>query len=164
MPARTAKSCGPDIPTQISSLRETTRGRRSQQSPVSGENTKEAVKTIAQGMPDESGEPVVTTLVCFLFFAREANVADLTFASMSPRVLHANVKSKATLEFINFWCPFGSDIRKDACCDTIRMSEPGHQRVHRAPGIPCALSFFGARMLMHDSGEARRGDAGACLK
>jgi hypothetical protein len=40
---RTAKACGPDIPTQISSLRETTRGRRSQQSPVSGENTKKTV-------------------------------------------------------------------------------------------------------------------------
>jgi len=57
---RTAKSCGPDIPTLISSLREMTRRRRSQQSPVSGENTKETVNTIAQGMPDRLGVPVVT--------------------------------------------------------------------------------------------------------
>jgi hypothetical protein len=30
-----------------------------------GESTKETVKTIAQGRPGVSGEPVVTTLVCF---------------------------------------------------------------------------------------------------
>src|SRR5579864_1113059 len=30
-------------------------------------STKETVKAIAQGMPASSGEPVVTTLVCFLF-------------------------------------------------------------------------------------------------
>jgi hypothetical protein len=34
-------------------------------SPIAGESTKETVKTIAQGRPDRSGEPVVTTLVCF---------------------------------------------------------------------------------------------------
>jgi len=36
------------------------------------EITKEAVKTIARGMPDCSGVTVVTTLVCFFVFAREA--------------------------------------------------------------------------------------------
>jgi len=35
--------------------------------PVTEESTKETVKTIAQGMPGVSGEPVVTMLVCFLF-------------------------------------------------------------------------------------------------
>ena len=39
--------------------------RRWQKSPVTGESAKETVKTIAQGMPGDSGEPVVTT-VCFL--------------------------------------------------------------------------------------------------
>jgi len=38
--------------------------RRRQQSPVSGETTKETVKTIAQGMPECFGQPVVTMLVC----------------------------------------------------------------------------------------------------
>jgi len=37
-----------------------------------GESTKETVKTIAQGRPGVTGEPVVTTLVCFITFAREA--------------------------------------------------------------------------------------------
>jgi hypothetical protein len=46
--------------------------RRWQQSPVTGESTKEAVKTIARGMPGQSGEPVVTMLVVlYFFFARE---------------------------------------------------------------------------------------------
>src|SRR6202030_2788772 len=35
---------------------------------VTGESTKETVKTIAQGRPGVSGEPVVTTLVCFVLF------------------------------------------------------------------------------------------------
>jgi hypothetical protein len=40
--------------------------RRWQQSPVTEESSKETVKTIAQGRPGVSGEPVVTTLVCFI--------------------------------------------------------------------------------------------------
>jgi hypothetical protein len=47
-------------------------GRRWQESPVTEEITKETVKTIAQGMPGWSDVPVVTTLVCFFIFAREA--------------------------------------------------------------------------------------------
>jgi hypothetical protein len=39
-------------------------------SPVTEESAKETVKTIAQGRPGFSGEPVVTTLVCFLFHTR----------------------------------------------------------------------------------------------
>jgi hypothetical protein len=63
---RTAKSCGPDAPTLASSFRGLfPRKRRWQKSPVTGESTKETVKTIAQGRPDCFGEPVVTMLVCF---------------------------------------------------------------------------------------------------
>src|SRR5215813_4959114 len=40
-------------------------GRRGQESPVPGEITKDTVKTIAQGMPDDLAEPVVTA-ACFL--------------------------------------------------------------------------------------------------
>jgi hypothetical protein len=57
---RTAKSCGPDAPTLASSLRRRLRRRRWQTSPVTGESTKETVKTIAQGMPGDSGVTVVT--------------------------------------------------------------------------------------------------------
>src|SRR3569832_2870186 len=62
---RTAKSCGPDIPTLISgATRERCHPRR-QESPVSGASTKETVKTIAQGMPVFSGEPVVANSRAF---------------------------------------------------------------------------------------------------
>jgi hypothetical protein len=69
---RTEKTCGPDAPTLASSLQVVTCRRRWQKSPVTGESTEETVKTIAQGMLGVSGEPVVTTLVCFFHFAREA--------------------------------------------------------------------------------------------
>jgi hypothetical protein len=39
--------------------------RRWQESPITGEITKETVKTTARGMPGVSGVTVVTTLVCF---------------------------------------------------------------------------------------------------
>jgi len=65
---RTAKSCGPDTPTLVSSLsRLTSCRRRWQQARFTGESTKETVKTIAQGRPGISGEPVVTMLACFYF-------------------------------------------------------------------------------------------------
>ena len=71
---RTAKSCGPDIPTLISgATRERCHPRR-QQSPVSGASTKEAVKTIAQGRPGRSGEPVVNLSACFPFLHAELRV------------------------------------------------------------------------------------------
>jgi len=70
---RTAKACGPDIPTLISSLpRRWSCRRRWQESPVAGESALYAVKTIARETPGGLAEPVVTLLVCFLHFARGA--------------------------------------------------------------------------------------------
>jgi hypothetical protein len=46
------------------------RRRRWQKSPVTGESPKETVKTIAQGMPGQSGEPVVANSCAFLFRTR----------------------------------------------------------------------------------------------
>jgi len=48
---RTAKSCGPDAST-LASSRRMIRWRRRQESPISGESTKETVKTTAQGEPE----------------------------------------------------------------------------------------------------------------
>jgi hypothetical protein len=81
---RTAKSRGPDAPTLASSFAKQFVRRRWQESPVTGESAEETVKTIAQGRPDETGEPVVTTLVCFLSFAREAAGALATRLSLRP--------------------------------------------------------------------------------
>jgi hypothetical protein len=52
---RTEKSCGPDAPTLASSFVELSAKRRWQESPVAEESAKEAVKTIAWGMPGETG-------------------------------------------------------------------------------------------------------------
>jgi hypothetical protein len=89
---RTAKPCGPDAPTLASSFAKQFARRRWQESPVTGESAEETVKTIAQGRPDETGEPVVTTLVCFLFFAREAAgaVVHPAFPVPSSEGLHSH--------------------------------------------------------------------------
>jgi hypothetical protein len=84
---RTAKPCGPDAATLVSSAWEASfSGMTVATNPVHRGEHGISRKTIAQGMPDPFGEPVVTILACF---------------SLS----HARL------------------------------------RVHRAPGIPCALRF-----------------------
>ncbi len=83
---RTAKSCGPDAPTLVSSFAELSARRRWQESPVTGESTKETVKTIARGMPGVSGVTVVTTLVCFLIFAHKAAGAASARHSLRPLI------------------------------------------------------------------------------
>ena len=91
---RTAKSCGPDAPTLASSFAETlhtrpgrdapiSAERRWQKSPVTGESAKETVKTIVQGKPDETGEPVVPTHVLSTF-AHGATGASDTRLSLRP--------------------------------------------------------------------------------
>jgi hypothetical protein len=61
---RTAKSCGPDAPTLASSLREEAQMTVTRKPDHRGEH-EVSRKTIAQGMPGDSGVTVVTTLVCF---------------------------------------------------------------------------------------------------
>jgi hypothetical protein len=77
--ARTAKSCGSGAPTLALSLQhgdvgpsgpDTPSRRRWQESPVTGKSTKETGKTIAQGMPECFGEPVVTNSCAFHFRTR----------------------------------------------------------------------------------------------
>src|SRR5258706_2282146 len=64
---------------------EKTRRRRRQESPISGESTKETVNTIACGNAGCSGATVVTTLVCYQHTAHEA--AGATGTRHSPRPL-----------------------------------------------------------------------------
>ena len=82
---RAAKSCGPDTPTLVlSSQAYDARGRWGQSSPVPRESTKDTVKAIAQGMPDDSAEPVVPS-PCF-FIARGPWVAASTRHSLRPLI------------------------------------------------------------------------------
>src|ERR1700722_11936305 len=84
---RTAKSCGPDIPTLISSGRQCLRiaacdgGNKAR---LTEEITKETVKTIARGMPGDTGVTVVTMLVCFFIFAHKAVGATSARHSLRP--------------------------------------------------------------------------------
>ena len=57
--------------------------------PVTGEHVI-GVKTIAQGKPDQFGVPVVITLVCFQYFAREAAGALGTRLFLRPLSSWAN--------------------------------------------------------------------------
>jgi hypothetical protein len=88
VPTRTAKSCGPDA-RRWRQGREAIRERRWQKSPVTGESTKQTVKAIAQGRPECFGEPVVTMLVWFFKFPREAAGAASTRLSLRPLLLWA---------------------------------------------------------------------------
>ena len=81
---RTAKSCGPDTSTPVSTSQSASLRVTVAESPITGESAKEAVKTIAQETPDDPALPVVTTLVCFLFFAREAVGASIARHSLRP--------------------------------------------------------------------------------
>src|SRR5258708_18758980 len=66
---RTAKSCRSDAPMLASSLRE---GAQATVSNKPGHRGERAVKPLRREGRVYSGEPVVTTLVCFIYFAREA--------------------------------------------------------------------------------------------
>ena len=66
---RTAKSCGPDAPTLVSSRREATfagDGGKKARSP--GRARYKPLKPLRREGRDESGGPVVTTLVCLFHF------------------------------------------------------------------------------------------------
>jgi hypothetical protein len=90
---RTAKSCGSDAPGLASSFAEASRPDRAQTKPIRemtvttkpGRRGEHEVsrKTIACGNAGCSGGPVVTTLVGFILFAREA--AGALGARHSPR-------------------------------------------------------------------------------
>src|SRR5882724_9687139 len=65
---------------------------------VTGEITKETVKTIARGMPGEPGEPVVTTLVCSFYFACEAAGASRARHSLRPLIEGRMSKAKTRVD------------------------------------------------------------------
>src|SRR5258706_13784669 len=73
---RTAKSCRSGAPMLVSSLREEARATVSNKPGHRGEH-EVSRKTIARGMPGETGVTVVTTLVCLFFITHEASVTGL---------------------------------------------------------------------------------------
>jgi hypothetical protein len=66
------------------------RRRQWQKSPVTGESAEETVKTIAQGRPDVTGEPVATTRVLSTI-AHGATGAPSTRLSLRPLYLRDTI-------------------------------------------------------------------------
>jgi len=81
---RTAKSCGPDAAVLASSLREEAQATVAKE-PITGEITKETVKTIARGMPGDPGVTVVTNARAF-YTPRAAAGASSARHSLRPLV------------------------------------------------------------------------------
>src|SRR5712675_750001 len=82
---RTAKSCGSDAPMLASSLREEAQATVSNKPGHRGER-EVSRKTIARGMPGETGVTVVTMLVCLFYFACEAAGASCARHSLRPQL------------------------------------------------------------------------------
>src|SRR5258708_116854 len=96
---RTAKSCRSGAPMLASSLREEAQATVSNKPGHRGER-EVSRKTIARGMPGRSGVTVVTMLVCFVYFAREAAGALGARHSLRPlisrgREIQVNLARKA---------------------------------------------------------------------
>jgi hypothetical protein len=87
--SRTAKSCGPDISTLISSRWDKPAGDGGKKARSPGRPRRKPLKPSAQGRPARSGEPVVDLLVCFFTFAREAAGASDARLSLRPLLLGA---------------------------------------------------------------------------
>src|SRR5258707_6978377 len=82
---RTAKSCRSDAPMLASSLREEAQATVSNKPGHRGER-EVSRKTIARGMPGETGVTVVTTLVCLFFITHEAAGASSARHSLRPLI------------------------------------------------------------------------------
>src|SRR5579871_6901998 len=124
---RTAKSCGPDIPTLISGATHEALSPTETTSPVSGASTKETVKTTAQGKPDCFGEPVVINS-CAFCFAHEAAGAHVHPAFPAPSVFGGTDLGIARAQSAPRDCPVTSlrgardKIAKQFCAGATKQS------------------------------------------
>jgi hypothetical protein len=140
---RTAKSCGPDAPTLASSWRKSFRWRRWQTSPVTGESTKETVKTIAQGRPGDPGEPVVTN-ACAFYTTHAAAGATGTRLSLRPHFLRGcSFKPRALCVARAQFVVFSSlTIEQDGRRRVLgHMSEASRVRAHALLEKGCRPAF-----------------------
>src|SRR5207302_11131607 len=83
---RTAKSCGPDTPTLVSSWRKVFPPATVANKPGHRGARGVTVKTIARGMPGETGVTVVTMLACLFYFTCEAAGASSARHSLRPLI------------------------------------------------------------------------------
>jgi hypothetical protein len=145
--SRTAKSCGPDASTLASSFAEVFAKRRWQESPITGESTKETVKTIACGNAGCSGVPRGDYARVLSIFAREAAGATGTRHSPLPRFrgpkgfIKARARSAPRGRGIALGCLTFESVtimtshRHSGAAPTGRRSAPPDDRLRAEPGI-----------------------------
>ena len=108
------------------------RRRRRQESPVSGETTKETVKTIAQGMPERFRRPVVDLLVCFFHLHARLRVRRSIRHSLLPLPLRDDDRQSS-----------GKIRRENAesrhCEKRELRSNPGTHVIPRESGVSSTL-------------------------
>src|SRR5260370_34238677 len=92
---RTAKSCRSGAAMLASSLREEAQATVSNKPGHRGER-EVSRKTIARGMPGRSGVTMVTMLVCFVYFAREAAGALGARHSLRPLISESGTSMAKT--------------------------------------------------------------------
>jgi hypothetical protein len=124
------------------------RRRRWQTSPVTGESAKEPVKTIAQGMPDASGEPVVTNARAF-YPPRAAAGATGARHSLCPLFFRGRKfqhnsgaarrgKSDARSSVVMPPLQAGHPVRRDVSYahePSLYTGSPGHRRAGATPSF-----------------------------
>src|SRR6478672_12897863 len=96
---RTAKPCGPDTPTLVSSCAEVSAWRRWQESPVTGESAEETVTPSRREGRIASAEPVCSCASFYVQLAHETAGAACTRSSLRPLPL-TRAKVQATLGHI----------------------------------------------------------------
>jgi hypothetical protein len=96
---RTAKPCGPDTPTLVSSCAEVSAWRRWQESPVTGESAEETVTPSRREGRIASAEPVCSCASFYVQLAHETAGAACTRSSLRPLPL-TRAKVQANLGHI----------------------------------------------------------------
>ena len=142
-PVRTAKSCGPDLPTLGSSLPVMIGKRRWLKSPVHRGEREISRKTIAQGMSDRFDVPVVTNACAFYQCTRGCGcVAHPAFPAPSLfrkafRPSKPRVHLRREINFVRH-CEERSD---DVSAEAQRAQAEAIQPVPRGDSLDCFASL-----------------------
>jgi hypothetical protein len=114
---RTAKSCGPGIPTLMLSWREMISLMTGARKPGPRGSAKDTVKTVAQGMPDDSADPVVTAAsfsYCWRAMGEAFTPHSLRPLSTGGDMLHAHLGRETRCETATSCLPSDKLIRINA--------------------------------------------------
>src|SRR5580704_7572051 len=121
-----AKACGPGLPTLRPSTRAyDARGRMGARKPGSQGERAISVKTVAQGMPDDLAEPVVTA-ACLLFCRRAMGCGQHPAFPAPSHLEEGDVRCKARTrwrrESVFPWCDVIASAAKQSRISPRRQS------------------------------------------